>query len=112
MDDPKYQPPRHWPAKPVVTRPRAVRGTQLTILGCGTSTGVPLLSCRCKTCRSTDPRNKRSRASVVFQAGDKVFLVDTSPDLRTQALDNKLFWIDAVLLTHPHADHIHGLDDL
>jgi phosphoribosyl 1,2-cyclic phosphate phosphodiesterase len=97
---------------PKVSPPKPIRGTKLTVLGCGTSSGVPHLACRCGTCRSKDPRNNRTRASVVIQAGSKTFLIDTSPDLRAQALANKLFWIDAVLFTHPHADHIHGVDEL
>lgn len=110
--DPLYQPPGHWPRKPSVPRPAAIKGTKITILGCGTSTGVPVLACKCNVCTSSDKRNYRTRASVVFQTGDKTFLVDTSPDLREQALRNKLYWIDAALFTHPHADHIHGVDDL
>jgi phosphoribosyl 1,2-cyclic phosphate phosphodiesterase len=112
MADPLYNPPNFWPKKPTVPKPRRISGTRLTVLGCGTSAGVPLLGCRCGVCRSSDPRNRRTRASVAIQTGDKVFLIDTSPDLREQALQNKLFWIDAVLFTHPHADHIHGVDDL
>lgn len=107
-----YTPPGHWPDIPSVSPPKPVKGTKLTILGCGTSAGVPLLACICSVCRSSDKRNRRTRASVVIQAGSKVFLIDTSPDLRKQALNSKLFWVDAVLYTHPHADHIHGVDDL
>lgn len=110
--DPKYNPPSFWPAKPSVSPPKAIKGTTLTILGCGTSSGVPLLACKCKVCTSKDARNRRTRASAVIQAQKTVFLIDTSPDLRTQALDNKVHWIDAVLFTHPHADHIHGVDEL
>ncbi len=97
---------------PRVHPPKAIRGTALTILGCGASSGVPLLACKCPVCTSKNKKNKRLRASVSIQAGKRTFLIDTSPDFRQQAHQNGLHWIDAVLFTHPHADHIHGLDDL
>lgn len=84
----------------------------LTILGCGTSTGVPLISCRCKVCRSRDPRNNRTRASVWVQTAGKSILIDTSTDLRQQALREGIPRVDAVLFTHPHADHVHGIDEM
>jgi phosphoribosyl 1,2-cyclic phosphate phosphodiesterase len=83
-----------------------------TILGCGTSTGVPLIHCSCTVCQSDHPKNKRLRASVWFQVLGKSLLIDTSTDLRQQALQAKIPRIDAVLYTHPHADHIHGIDEL
>lgn len=83
-----------------------------TILGCGTSTGVPLIQCHCAVCRSPDPKNKRLRASVWIQHQGKSILIDTSTDLREQALRNNIPRVDAVLYTHPHADHIHGIDEL
>ena len=86
--------------------------TELLILGCGTSTGVPLISCKCSVCRSRHPRNQRLRASVYVSYRGKCFLVDTSTDLRQQALRYRLKRIDAVLYTHPHADHLHGIDEL
>jgi phosphoribosyl 1,2-cyclic phosphate phosphodiesterase len=85
---------------------------QLTILGCGTSTGVPLISCKCAVCRSRNPKNRRLRASAWVRTRDKSFLIDTSTDLRQQALTHKIPRVDAVLYTHPHADHIHGIDEL
>ncbi len=84
----------------------------LTILGCGTSSGVPLIGCRCRVCRSRDPKNKRTRASVWIRTRGRSLLVDSSIDLRQQALREKLLHVDAVLYTHPHADHIGGVDDL
>lgn len=84
----------------------------MTILGSGTSTGVPLLCCKCPVCRSKDPKNKRLRASAWLQTRGKSILIDTSTDLRQQALANKIPRVDAVLYTHPHADHIHGIDEL
>lgn len=95
-----------------VSPPKPIKGTQITILGCGTSSGIPLLACKCKTCTSKDPRNKRLRASVLIRTGNKNFLIDTSPDLRAQAMQNGFLWIDSVLFTHPHADHVHGIDEL
>ena len=85
---------------------------KVTILGSGTSTGIPVIGCRCKVCRSRNPKNKRLRASAWFQAGGKSILIDTSVDFRQQALTHKIPRVDAVLYTHPHADHIHGIDEL
>jgi phosphoribosyl 1,2-cyclic phosphate phosphodiesterase len=82
-------------------------------LGTGTSHGVPMIGCECAVCRSSDPRDARSRPSILVEtdAGAHL-LVDTTPDLRTQALTHRLTRVDAVLLTHAHADHVMGLDDL
>jgi len=84
----------------------------LTVLGCGTSTGVPLIHCKCTVCRSKNQKNKRLRASAWVQVRGKSFLIDTATDLRQQAMRAKIPRIDAVLYTHPHADHIHGIDEL
>jgi phosphoribosyl 1,2-cyclic phosphate phosphodiesterase len=84
----------------------------LTFLGTGTSTGVPSIGCECETCASDDPRDKRLRASVLIEHGGQTVLVDTSSDFRQQALRQKLKRLDAVLITHCHADHIFGLDDI
>ena len=85
----------------------------ITFLGTGTSAGVPVIACDCATCRSADPRDKRWRPSLalVFDDGTSV-LVDASPDLRAQALRFRLDRVDAILLTHAHADHVLGLDDV
>jgi phosphoribosyl 1,2-cyclic phosphate phosphodiesterase len=85
---------------------------KITILGCGTSTGVPMVGCGCPVCSSVDPRDKRTRASIVVESDGRYILVDTSPDLRKQVIREKIPRIDAVLFTHSHADHIHGIDDL
>jgi phosphoribosyl 1,2-cyclic phosphate phosphodiesterase len=85
---------------------------KITILGSGTSTGVPMVGCRCRVCTSDDPRDKRTRASIMVETGNKYILVDTSTDLRKQAIRTAIPHIDAVLFTHAHADHIHGIDDL
>ena len=86
---------------------------QLTILGAGSSAGTPVIGCDCKTCTSSNPRNKRTRCSsfVTLDAGE-IILIDTGPDLRFQALREGLTRVDAVLYTHTHADHLHGIDDL
>lgn len=85
---------------------------RLTFLGTGTSTGVPSIGCECETCTSSDPRDKRLRVSVLIEHGGQTVLVDTSSDFRQQALRHRLKWLDAVLITHCHADHIFGLDDI
>ena len=82
------------------------------LLGVGSSGGSPALGCSCQTCVSTDPKNVRTRASAVMRAGGKTFLIDTGPDLRGQALREQILHVDAVLYTHPHADHLNGIDDL
>jgi phosphoribosyl 1,2-cyclic phosphate phosphodiesterase len=85
---------------------------KVTFLGTGTSTGVPVIGCRCKVCLSTDPRNQRLRPSLLLQWSDRDILVDSSSDFRQQALRHRIDRLDAVLYTHAHADHIMGLDDL
>src|SRR5688500_13585619 len=85
---------------------------KLTFLGTGTSTGVPSIGCECETCTSDDPRDKRLRVSVLIEHADQSILVDTSSDFRQQALRYGLKRLDAVLITHCHADHIFGLDDI
>lgn len=85
---------------------------RVTILGCGTSTGVPVIGCRCSVCTSGRERNLRKRSSALVQSNGVNILLDTSTDLRAQALGAGLDRVDAVLFTHPHADHIHGIDEL
>ena len=85
---------------------------RVTFLGTGTSVGVPRIACDCPVCSSTQPENKRLRCSILIEHGDRHILVDTSPDLRTQALTYRVDRVDAVLFTHGHADHLHGLDDV
>lgn len=86
---------------------------ELLMLGVGSSAGTPMLGCDCDTCTSTDTRNNRTRcSSVITLDNGKVILIDTGPDLRLQSLRAGLTQLDAVLYTHTHADHIHGIDDL
>lgn len=86
---------------------------QLIMLGVGSSAGTPVIGCDCSTCHSADARNQRSRCSSAIELPDgKIILIDTGPDLRQQALRERLNRVDAVLYTHTHADHLHGIDDL
>lgn len=85
---------------------------KLTFFGTGTSTGVPSIGCECETCTSDDPKDKRLRVSVLIEHAGKRVLVDTSSDFRQQALRYGLKRVDGVLITHCHADHIFGLDDI
>jgi len=85
---------------------------KLTILGCGTSSGVPRIGNDWGDCDPNEPKNRRSRVSIVVETASTRILVDTSPDLRNQFLDNDIDHIDAVIWTHDHADHCHGIDDL
>ncbi|MCQ2396140.1 MAG: MBL fold metallo-hydrolase [Lentisphaeria bacterium] len=87
------------------------KGT-FTFMGSGTSRGVPMLCCDCEVCRSTDPRNKHTRSSGLVTIGKTRILIDCGPDLRAQLLRENVTRLDAVLLTHPHCDHLDGLDDL
>ena len=85
----------------------------VTFLGTGTSTGVPVIGCHCETCGSSDPRDKRWRTSVYLRFDDgRAVLVDATPDLRAQALRFGVDRVDLILLTHAHADHVLGLDDV
>lgn len=88
------------------------RGAKLTVLGSGTSTGVPQVGCECPTCRSTDFRDKRLRCSSLLEVDGLRILIDCGPDFREQMMRVPFGRIDAVLLTHEHYDHVGGLDDL
>ncbi len=86
---------------------------QVTILGCGTSIGVPVIGCDCPVCRANRPRNRRTRTSALIEldGGEKI-IIDTSPDFRAQALRHNLRRLDALFYTHMHADHTHGIDEV
>jgi phosphoribosyl 1,2-cyclic phosphate phosphodiesterase len=84
----------------------------LTVLGSGTSMGVPTIGCTCEVCSSPDPHDRRLRPSVMVQWDSRTVLIDTSPDFREQAIREQIRRIDAVFYTHGHADHILGLDDI
>jgi phosphoribosyl 1,2-cyclic phosphate phosphodiesterase len=84
----------------------------LTVLGSGTSMGVPTLGCTCAVCHSIDPHDRRTRPSIVIEYAGKVILIDTSPDFHAQAVREGITRVDAVFYTHTHADHILGIDDL
>lgn len=94
-----------------------ISDARLIILGSGTSSGVPVIGCECAICTSSDPRDKRTRSSACLQFRDgmgqeRVVLIDTSPDLREQALRHQLKRCDAIFFTHNHVDHVFGLDDV
>ena len=85
---------------------------KVTVLGTGTSQGVPVIACNCEVCKSEDQRDKRLRCAIMVEEGDACLVVDAGPDFRQQMLKQKVTNLDAVLLTHEHADHIFGLDDI
>ncbi|MFM7710244.1 MAG: MBL fold metallo-hydrolase [Ferruginibacter sp.] len=85
---------------------------QITCLGTGTSSGVPMIACECTVCRSEDPKDNRLRSSILVSTESTTLVVDTTPDFRTQMLRIRQQSLDAVLYTHPHKDHIAGLDDV
>src|SRR5690606_13316473 len=85
---------------------------RVTFLGTGTSHGVPMIGCDCAVCRSPDPRDNRLRSSIYVEGDDTAVLIDTTTDLRAQALRAHIGRIDAVLFTHSHADHVMGLDEI
>jgi len=85
---------------------------RITVLGSGTSVGVPTIGCHCDVCASTDPRDNRLRPSILVSFEDRNILIDATPDFRAQALRARIGHLDAIVFTHAHADHIMGLDDV
>jgi phosphoribosyl 1,2-cyclic phosphate phosphodiesterase len=84
----------------------------ITVLGTGTSQGVPVVACDCAVCASTDSRDKRLRASVLVETPDNILAIDAGPDFRQQMLRERIKHLDAILITHDHKDHIGGIDDI
>src|SRR3954447_15016380 len=114
---PDAPPPAPGPAPAPATPPTGqdvepVHTVELLFLGTGTSAGIPMISCRCAVCTSTDPHDNRTRPSIMLRYDGQVVLIDTTPDFRFQMLRKKVERLDAVLYTHSHADHILGLDDV
>jgi phosphoribosyl 1,2-cyclic phosphate phosphodiesterase len=85
---------------------------RITLLGTGTSFGVPQIGCGCDVCGSGDPRDRRNRTAALVETCDAAILIDTPPELRLQLIQARTERVDAVLYTHEHADHVHGIDDL
>lgn len=85
---------------------------KVTLLGTGTSQGIPVVGCQCEVCQSSDPRNMRLRTAAFVEVNGTRILIDTGPDLRQQLLRNQITMVDAILLTHEHKDHLAGLDDI
>jgi len=85
---------------------------RITILGTGTSQGVPVIACDCEVCVSSNPRDKRLRSSVMIEVDDLNIVIDTGPDFRQQMLREKILKLDSILFTHHHKDHVAGMDDI
>lgn len=85
---------------------------KITILGSGTSTGVPVIGCKCHVCSSEDERDKRLRSSILWEVDGKHIVIDAGPDFRSQMIRSKCDTVDAILVTHMHYDHVGGLDDV
>jgi phosphoribosyl 1,2-cyclic phosphate phosphodiesterase len=85
---------------------------QITFLGTGTSHGIPVIACDCETCQSDNPKNKRNRTSIHIKSAKYNLLIDTPPEMRIELVNNNIKRVDSVLMTHAHADHIMGFDDI
>ena len=85
---------------------------RITLLGTGTSQGIPVIACECPTCKSENHKNTRTRASVLISYDDYNVIIETATEFRLQMIDNNVKRLDAVFFTHAHADHVHGLDDV
>ncbi|HSF46717.1 MAG TPA: MBL fold metallo-hydrolase, partial [Chitinophagaceae bacterium] len=85
---------------------------QIRFLGTGTSSGIPMIGCDCEVCQSKDPRDNRLRSSIMVNSTSTSLVVDTTPDFRYQMLRTQTKHVDAIVFTHPHKDHIAGLDDI
>ena len=96
----------------IIQHDLGVKTMKITLLGTGTSQGVPVIACKCDVCRSPDPKDKRLRSSILVQVNDVSVVVDTGPDFRMQMLRNEVNHLDAIVYTHEHKDHVAGMDDL
>ena len=85
---------------------------KVRFLGTGTSSGVPMIACNCPVCLSNDPHDKRFRSSILVESAKTTFVIDTTPDFRSQMLIHRVKKLDAVVFTHPHKDHVAGMDDV
>ena len=101
----------HVEGESIDSEPEAAGTRRLTFLGTGTSTGVPMIGCDCQVCTSSDPRNQRTRPSVLFSFPGGNLLIDTTPEMRMQLLRERVRHVHAIAFTHSHADHLFGLDD-
>lgn len=101
-----------YPVSPFVHLIVSYPPLKITFLGSGTSSGVPMVACDCEVCSSPDKKDKRLRSSILVQSATTTLVVDTGPDFRYQMLRQKIKQLDAVIFTHPHKDHIAGLDDI
>jgi phosphoribosyl 1,2-cyclic phosphate phosphodiesterase len=88
------------------------QGIQVTFLGTGTSTGIPMIGCTCEVCTSADPRDNRLRSSIAVSNANTSIVIDSGPDFRQQMLRAKINKLDAIIYTHPHKDHVAGMDDV
>ena len=97
---------------PLLFAEKTMPSLEITFLGTGTSHGIPVIGCSCPVCLSADPRDQRTRTSLLVKAPDRHFIIDTPPDFRSQCLREEVLRIDAALITHAHTDHVMGFDDM
>src|SRR5438105_2265983 len=103
-----HKPDEPVPPGPSTLNPQPPTSLRVVVLGSGTSHGIPSVGCGCRVCCSPDPRDHRTRCSIVIQVGPTTLLVDAPPELRLQVVRSHIKRVDAVLFTHSHADHIFG----
>lgn len=101
-----------WPVEKILAPAIVSRPLEITLLGTGTSQGIPVIGCQCPVCQSDDPKDKRLRTSAFIRSGDTGIVIDIGPDFRQQMLTQQIDDVHAVLITHEHNDHVSGLDDI